>query len=83
MRVQVLLPAYKPTKIGDVMLSIDILGDRVELSGDISSLPDTINLDILEEDLDKIVIFDPVPNRGTQIVNAIIYNERIKNGRVD
>ena len=80
MEVQVLLPAYKSTKIGDVMLSINVLGDRVELSGDLSSLPKTINLDIIEGDLDKIVIFDPIPLRGRQIANAIIHNERNKNG---
>jgi len=62
------------------MLSINILGDRVEISGDTSSLPKTINLDIIEESQDKLVIFDPIPNRGVQIANAIILNERVKNG---
>lgn len=58
------------------MLTINILDDIVEITGDLESLPKTINLDIVEQSNGKITILDPVPFRKQQVANAAIKHVR-------
>ena len=63
------------------MISLLIDGDTVEITGDIDTLPKTINLFIQKEEDGKLTISDPIPYKGEQIANAALRRMRDVYGR--
>jgi hypothetical protein len=58
------------------MVSILIDGDNVEVTGSKEELAAIAKLHYIDAFEDKIVLNDPIPHRGSQIVNAVFWDRR-------